>query len=171
MHASILFSETPTGHLPRIDGPRKDSQNYSSIINKSQEKIEEQPTSLLKKLLVQNKPDTSLSTKGQNILPGSENPTSSNSAQTFSFPPALLAANPSLANAAPGSIVVVASPRSVPHEGQSGSTNSLNQQLLHVFMVSDDQNSSKSSTNEPNNFQRGEKEKTASRRLISETDR
>ena len=165
-----LFLETPTGHLSGIEGAANDSQNNSSTINTNQ-KIENQSTSLLKKLLVQNKSEKSLSIKGQNILPGSENPTSSNTAQTFSFPPALLAANPSLANAAPGSIVVVASPRSNHIEGQSGSTNSLNQQLLHVFMVSDDQNSSNSQNNEQNNLQRGEKEKNTSRRLTSETDR
>ena len=55
-----------------------------------------------------------------------------------SFPPGLLAANPSLAHAAPGSLVVVASP-SAGGVGQSASAQ--NQQLLHVFRVCDDRGS------------------------------
>ena len=49
-----------------------------------------------------------------------------------SFPPALLAANPGLANASPGSLVVVASPA-------SPQITSPNAQLLQVFMVGPDQ--------------------------------
>lgn len=49
-----------------------------------------------------------------------------------SFPPALLAANPGLANASPGSLVVVASPA-------SPQVASPNAQLLQVFMVGDEQ--------------------------------
>lgn len=47
------------------------------------------------------------------------------------LPPALLAANPALANASPGSLVVVASPA-------SPQVASPNAQLLQVFMVGDE---------------------------------
>ena len=137
---------------------------------------QEEP-SLLKKLLIQNKEDESTSLQRQQILSASKNTTSSNPTPTFSFPPALLAANPGLANAAPGSIVVVASPRAVPNTtGQSVGTNSANQQLLHVFMVSDEDNQSKQQgTDQRNNSpMKGEKEKSAtnvSRRIASDSCR
>ena len=104
--------------------------------------------SLLKKLLIQNKETASASSQAQN---SSENNLPSSSTPTFSFPPALLAANPGLANAAPGSIVVVASPRAIPHtSGQPAGTNSANQQLLHVFMVSDEENQTKKNIDSKN---------------------
>ena len=110
------------------------------------EKEDNAQPSLLKRLLVQSKGGPS-STQERNTLSTTcvfpTTTTVSCPAQTpptFSFPPALLAANPSLAQAAPGSIVVVASPNSIPHlDGQqTNRTNSANQQLLHVFMVSDE---------------------------------
>ncbi len=55
--------------------------------------------------------------------------TSFNLPQGFNFPPALLAANPGLVNASPGSLVVVASP--------SPNVSAPNNQLLHVYMVGD----------------------------------
>ena len=129
--------------------------------------------SLLKKLLIQNKETASASSQAQN---SSENNLPSSSAPTFSFPPALLAANPGLANAAPGSIVVVASPRAIPNtSGQPTGTNSANQQLLHVFMVSDEENQSKQGSDPKNpSVMRGEKEKyttNATRRLTSDSSR
>ena len=53
------------------------------------------------------------------------------SKSSFAIPPALLAANPGLANATPGSLVVVASPA-------SPQVSSPNAQLLEVFMVAED---------------------------------
>ena len=158
-------------HKPRVDASRSDGVDKSCIANKTEEKKDKEPTSLLKKLLVQNKKDTTVSTKGQTSVSDTANQAAASLPQTFSFPPALLAANPSLANAAPGSIVVVASPRSIPHEGQPGGSNAVNQQLLHVFMVSDEQKSSQSQNNEPNKYQRGEKDKAANRRLTSDSAR
>ena len=165
----ITFVQS-VSHSVVLDASRNDGVDKSCTGNKTEEKKDKEPTSLLKKLLVQNKKDTTVSTKGQTSVSDTANQAAS-LPQTFSFPPALLAANPSLANAAPGSIVVVASPRSVPHEGQPGGSNAVNQQLLHVFMVSDEQNSSHSQNNEPNKYQRGEKDKAANRRLTSDSTR
>ena len=53
------------------------------------------------------------------------------SKSSFALPPALLAANPGLANATPGSLVVVASPA-------SPQVSSPNAQLLEVYMVAED---------------------------------
>eukprot|EP00088_Acartia_fossae_P047708 TRINITY_DN5179_c0_g1_i8.p1 TRINITY_DN5179_c0_g1~~TRINITY_DN5179_c0_g1_i8.p1 ORF type:complete len:1216 (-),score=348.11 TRINITY_DN5179_c0_g1_i8:626-4273(-) len=61
------------------------------------------------------KPSVSISAATLQKIPG------------VSFPPALLAANPSLAGAMPGSLVVVASPSKADPSSQ----------LLHVYMVSD----------------------------------
>ena len=147
------------------------SQKSSSDVTQNEEE-----TSLLKQLLEQNK--TTSSTQQQPSSSTSDN--TATSTPTFSFPPALLAANPSLANAAPGSIVVVASPRSIPHaDGQPSGSSSLNQQLLHVFMVSDDENTPNSQNKEVNNkvlINRGEKEKNSTStikptRLTSESER
>ena len=76
--------------------------------------------SLLKAILEKNKEQQ------QNELP------------TASFPPGLLAANPSLANAAAGSLVVV---------GGGSTPMSPNQQLLHVFRMNDDEVNQKESEN------------------------
>ena len=137
----------------------------------SESTSQQEEPSLLKKLLIQNKQDSS-----SGIQNGSKSSVPSNPAPTFSFPPALLAANPGLANAAPGSIVVVASPRAIPNtSGPSAGTNSANQQLLHVFMVSDEENQSKQGTDQkPSSVIRGEKEKYATsttRRLTSDSSR
>ena len=51
-----------------------------------------------------------------------------------SFPPGLLAANPSLANAAPGSLVVVGGGGGESEGGEGGP----NQQLLHVFRITEE---------------------------------
>ena len=59
----------------------------------------------------------------------------SKTTSNFAIPPALLAANPGLANAAPGSLVVVASPASPANPAVS----SANAQLLEVFMVTDEE--------------------------------
>ena len=63
-----------------------------------------------------------------------------------SFPPALLAANPGLANASPGSLVVVASPSPMAATSSSSSLpiSSQNAQLLQVFMVEEEQEQSQS---------------------------
>merc|ERR1711872_506571 len=60
------------------------------------------------------------------------NSSSISSLAGVNFPPALLAANPGLAGAKPGSLVVVASP----------SKTDPSSQLLHVYMVSDKKNKS-----------------------------
>jgi hypothetical protein len=51
------------------------------------------------------------------------------------FPPGLLAANPGLANAVPGSLVVVASPSVV--QCPTSSSSATEQQVLHVFRVTE----------------------------------
>ena len=138
-------------------------QGPSSKNNRENTAHSEAP-SLLKKLLVQNKEGATTSIdQGSQSKDGT--PTST---PTFSFPPALLAANPSLANAAPGSIVVVASPRNAPHSGGQG-TSSVNQQLLHVFMVSDEEKSSANKANVKNQDSiRGEPLKSSNNLLKSE---
>ena len=112
---------------------------------------DERQSPLLESLLTKNKAgDSKLSDseKQKNSSSSIKQASSLPPPGTFSFPPALLAANPSLANAAPGSIVVVASPGSVPNsdDQSGGGTHSANQQLLHVFMVSDDTTASGSQT-------------------------
>jgi len=82
-------------------------QDTSMVVAK---KSKPEPESLLKSLLSQG-----TSTKS-----------------SFAIPPALLAANPGLANATPGSLVVVASPA-------SPQVSSPNAQLLEVFMVAEDE--------------------------------
>lgn len=59
--------------------------------------------------------------------------TTSTNKPGFALPPALLAANPNLANAAPGSLVVVASPA-------SPQISSPNAQLLEVFIANNEDN-------------------------------
>ena len=52
------------------------------------------------------------------------------------FPPGLLAANPGLANAVPGSLVVVASPSVAASAVSAAAEKSSNSKTLHVFRVS-----------------------------------
>ena len=78
-----------------------------------------------------------------------------------SFPPALLAANPGLANASPGSLVVVASPNPT----ASSPISSQNAQLLQVFMVEEEQN--QSSTSQP---EKSSNKPVTRTRTISETN-
>ena len=164
------FSESS---LREVNQEKSKHTTYSTGDIRSTRESTSQPEepSLLKKLLIQNKEDLSDSSRVQSA---SKSNVPSNPTPTFSFPPALLAANPGLANAAPGSIVVVASPRAIPNtSGQSVGTNSANQQLLHVFMVSDEENQSKQGSDPKNpSVMRGEKEKyttNATRRLTSDS--
>ena len=166
------FSESS---LREVNQDKSKHTTYSTGDIRSTRESTSQPEepSLLKKLLIQNKEDLSDSSRVQSA---SKSNVPSNPTPTFSFPPALLAANPGLANAAPGSIVVVASPRAIPNtSGQSVGTNSANQQLLHVFMVSDEENQSKTGTDtKTSSVMRGEKEKyttNATRRLTSDSSR
>ena len=91
-----------------LQGSQQDQDPILVVAKKSKP---DQPESLLKSLL--------LSQGG------------ASSKSSFAIPPALLAANPGLANATPGSLVVVASPA-------SPQVSSPNAQLLEVFMVAED---------------------------------
>jgi hypothetical protein len=94
-----------------VESPLTDSS--SEMMPPVAKRSKDQSSSLLKSLLSQS------GTAGSRS--GSPHP---------AFPPALLAANPSLANASPGSLVVVASP--------SPNISSPNAQLLQVYMVGED---------------------------------
>ena len=170
------FSETCSSYPSKEHKPKPGIDSQGDAISTHGLDVQQEEPSLLKKLLIQNKEDESSLSQKQNMLTTSKN-ISSNPTPTFSFPPALLAANPGLANAAPGSIVVVASPRAIPNTtGQSVGTNTANQQLLHVFMVSDEDNQSKTQGTTQNNISpmKGEKEKSvsnANRRLARDSPR
>eukprot|EP00093_Oithona_nana_P009346 09346.XXX_223833_222253_1 [CDS] Oithona nana genome sequencing. len=84
-----------------------------------------------------------------------------------SFPPALLAANPGLANASPGSLVVVASPS----PAASSPISSQNAQLLQVFMVEEEEEPSLSQPPEKSSNMPVKRTRTISENHIDTTSR
>lgn len=81
---------------------------------------------LLKSLLTKDKSNHALDAVAAGLPPSSSSATSA-SPSSPAFPPGLLAANPSLASAVPGSLVVVATP----------SENNAQKQMLRVYLVND----------------------------------
>ena len=93
--------------------------------------ITKEPPSLLKSLLEKGLAETCDNNSPTNKSIASSSPLQSpppSAMAELAFPPGLLAANPDLASAVPGSLVVVASP----------AENDPQQQMLHVYRVQDD---------------------------------
>jgi len=101
--------------------PISRQKRYSNVLTESPQTAQDSPVVVAKK----SKPEPESLLKS--LLSQGASPKSS-----FAIPPALLAANPGLANATPGSLVVVASPA-------SPQVSSPNAQLLEVFMVAEDE--------------------------------